>query len=398
MKLWQKKFGLDSKIEKFTVGRDYLVDRTLLPFDVAASKAHAKMLHKIKILSSKEYAALARELDQLLVLFNKGKITVSLSDEDCHTAIENYLTAKLGDSGKKIHTGRSRNDQSLAAIRLYTRAQIDSAIAEIKSLQAELKRVIKKYGAIAIPGYTHMQKAMPSSISLWLGAFEESLADDLRLLLTVRSISNQSPLGSAAGYGTPIPVDRKLASKLLSFEKVQNNTLYVQNARGKFELMALHAVQQVMLDLNKLANDLLLFSTVEFGFVSLPKEMTTGSSIMPQKRNPDVLELVRARYGQYLGYVTQVQMITANLPSGYNRDFQLTKESLVLGLESALETIQIMTHVVSGLKINEERCKKAMTPELFATHKAYELVKKGMPFRTAYKKVADEMEKENKRK
>ncbi len=392
-KLWQKKAKLDNEIEKFTVGSDFLIDNYLVPYDVDASKAHAHMLSRIGILTAKESKQLCKELDRFEQLHRTGKIILTQQDEDCHTAIENYLTKKLGNVGKKIHTGRSRNDQSLTAIRLFVRKELNEILDETKRLKVSLKKQIRKNGKIRIPGYTHMQKAMPSSISLWLGAFDESLADDAKLLRVILDINDQSPLGSAAGYGTPIPVDRQMIAKELKFSKVQGNTLYVQNSRGKFELMILQGLSQVMLDINKLATDLMLFSTSEFGFVSLPDEMCTGSSIMPQKKNPDVLELARAKYGMVSGYAMQISTVLAGLPSGYNRDFQLTKESLVMGVHTTKETISIMVKVIDGLKVNKAKCAAAMTPELFATHRAYELVKKGMPFRDAYKKISEELQK-----
>ncbi len=397
MKLWQKKHGLDPAIERFTVGRDYLIDNYLVKHDVQASKAHAKMLAKIGILKSSEYKRLSKQLDIFQKLHSQGKIKITLHDEDCHTAIENYLTSKLGNLGKKIHTGRSRNDQSLAAIRLYMREELIEAEALVVDLILSLKIIIKKQGNVQFPGYTHMQRAMPSSIGLWLGAFVESLDDDLVFIRMARKLANQSPLGSAAGYGSPIPLDREFVARELGFEKVQNNTLYVQNSRGKFELLALQALEHVMLDLNKLATDMLLFSMAEFGFISLPAEMTTGSSIMPQKRNPDVLELVRAQHGVLLGHILQMQTILQSLPSGYNRDFQLTKESLVMGINCSKETISIMSRTVCGISVNKKKCTDAMSPELFATHKAYEYVKKGMAFRDAYRKVSEELNSHRKK-
>jgi argininosuccinate lyase len=389
MKLWQKNYKLNKEIEKFTVGNDYLLDKKLLKYDVVASMAHAKMLEKIGVLKDAENKKLQQQLQQILELDKKEVFKIKLSDEDCHTAIENFLTKKLGSLGKKIHTGRSRNDQSLAAIRLYVKEEIRIVEKHIQLLVKAMKQRIKKKGRVQMPGYTHMQKAMPSSIGLWLGAFVESLSDDLNLLDSVKKLNDQCPLGSAAGYGTPLNLDRAFVAKELNFTKIQNNTLYVQNSRGKFELLVLQALQQVMLDLNKLATDMMLFSTAEFSFIELPEEFCTGSSIMPQKKNPDVLELVRAKYGMVSGYATQIATVIANLPSGYNRDFQLTKESLIKGVETTKETISVMTLVVATIKVNKENCSQAMTPDLYATEKAYKLVSKGIPFREAYKKASE---------
>lgn len=390
MKLWQKTHNLNKNIEKFTVGDDYLLDHKLLKHDVIASIAHAKMLKKIGVLSGAEFSRLKKELNKILKLHRKNKFKIKISDEDCHTAIENYLTNKLRDLGKKIHTARSRNDQSIAAIRLYLKEEIEELEDQIEILIEILKQKIQKVGKISMPGYSHMQKAMPSSIGLWLEAFIESLEDDLVILDSAKNISDQSPLGSAAGYGTPIKVDRKFVMKELKFRKVQNNVLYVQNSRGKFELAALHALQHIMLDMNKLAADMMLFSTSEFGFISFPDGFLTGSSIMPQKKNPDVLELIRAKYGILLGYITQLGTILANLPSGYNRDFQLTKEPLIKGIETTKETVKIMTLVIANIEVNKESCERAMTPELYATEKVYKLVKQGVPFRQAYNKITKE--------
>ncbi len=389
MKLWQKKYKLNDKIEKFTVGNDYLLDQKLLKYDVIASTAHVKMLEKIGILTSVESKKLQRQLRQILELDKKGKFQIKLSDEDCHTAIENFLTKKLGTLGKKIHTGRSRNDQSLASIRLYVKEELGEVEQKVRLLVQALKKKVKKEGKVQMPGYTHMQKAMPSSIGLWLGAFAESLEDDLKLLDSVKKLNDQCPLGSAAGYGSPLKLDRVFAAKELNFAKVQKNTLYVQNSRGKFELLVLQALQHVMLDINKLATDMMLFSTSEFGFIELPDEFCTGSSIMPQKKNPDVLELLRAKHGTMSGHSAQIAAVIANLPSGYNRDFQLTKEPLIKGVEVAKETITAMTLVTANFKVNKEKCEQAMTRELYVTGKAYELVKKGMPFREAYKKASE---------
>ncbi len=391
MKLWGKGNKLNREAERFTVGNDYLLDMNLLKHDIAASIAHAEMLEKIGILTNDELARLKKGLNEIDELHKKGKFKISLQEEDCHTAIENYLTKKLGSLGKKIHTGRSRNDQVLAALRLYTKEEIDIITAKTLKLVLILKEQASRSSSIQVPGYSHMQKAMPSSIGLWLGAFTEALEDDLKLISAVKELNDQSPLGSAAGFGVPLEIDREYAAKKLGFKKVQQNTLYVQNSRGKFELMVLAAISQVMLDLNKLATDMLLFSTAEFGFISLPEELTTGSSIMPHKRNPDVLEIIRAKNGVISGHYIQISSIISNLPSGYNRDFQLTKEPYMKSIDTVKDCIDMMALAVKGMGINKEKCKSAMTQELYATKKIYELVKKNIPFREAYKKVKDEL-------
>lgn len=378
-KLWQAG-KLDKLIEEFTVGDDYLLDKGLLKYDIIASIAHARMLHKIKVIDSKELAQLEKALNSI------GDIEIKKEDEDCHTAIENHLTKKLGDLGKKIHTFRSRNDQVKAALHLYSKEKIINIKKSIIILINALKKLSKNN--IAIPGYTHYQKAMPSSFKLWAAGFIAALEDDIKLLDAAYDIVDQNPLGSAAGYGVPCKIDKTITTKELGFKKIQE-TAYVQNSRGKFEGIILSALSGIMLDLNKMASDLIFFNTRELGLVSLPDEFTTGSSIMPQKKNPDVLELVRARYNVVLGYEFTVKNICANLISGYHRDFQLTKEPLMKGFKVTEDSLKIMALVIGKLNISKENCKKAMTKELYAAEKAYKLVEKGMPFRDAYMDVKE---------
>jgi argininosuccinate lyase len=393
MKLWQKGYSLDDDAEKFTVGNDYILDRKLLRYDCIASIAHAKMLCKIGILNKEECGKLIKALNEIIKLDAKGKFIIKREDEDCHTAIENYLVKKLGDVGKKIHTARSRNDQILGALRLYYKDEIRNTVKLIDEIAKPLIFLKIKHINTPMPGYTHMRKAMPSSVALWAEAFIESMDDNKTLLLNIENLIDQNPLGTGAGYGLPIEIDRKMTSELLKFKKIQNNPIYVQNSRGKFESSILHALNQVMIDLNKMASDIILFSMPEFGFFELPKEICTGSSIMPHKRNPDVLELIRAKYHKTLAYEFEIKNLIANLPSGYNRDLQLTKEPTIKGIETTKSCLKIMTIVLKGLKVNKENCKKAMSKEVYATERAYELVKKGMPFREAYRKVAKEFEK-----
>lgn len=385
-KLWDKGYDTDKEIEQFTVGNDYSLDKALVKYDAMASIAHAEMLAKIGILNANELGKLKSALKEISGAAEKGEFGIKQSDEDCHTAIENYLVAKCGEAGKKIHTARSRNDQVAAALRLYLLDELAKTSAAAAELKKEISAVASRNKNVPLPGYTHMQKAMPSSVKLWCSAFTEAIDNDLTLIAAARGILDQNPLGSGAGYGVPIDIDRKLTAKLLGFAKVQE-TAYVQNSRGKFELLALQALQQLMLDVNKLATDLLLFSTSEFGFISLPKQFLTGSSIMPQKNNYDVLELARGKYGVLVGCVAAITAITANLPSGYNRDFQLTKEPLMTGINATLQTTKIMALVMRNLTFNEKRCREAMSEELYATEKAYELVKKRMPFRDAYRAI-----------
>ena len=390
MKLWDKGYALDKKIETFTVGKDYVLDQRLVKYDCLASIAHAKMLEKIKILKKEECKKLVSALEEIIGLDSKGMFPISQEDEDCHTAIEKYLTQKLGNAGKKIHTARSRNDQVLVALRLYYKDEIDEISALIDSFMDALTAFKEKYGSTELPGYTHMRKAMPSSVGLWAGAFIESMNDNKVLLHDIEKLLDQSPLGSAAGYGVPMDIDRKLTAKLLGFSRVQENPIYVQNSRGKFESSLLHALNSMMLDLNRMASDLILFSMPEFGYFELSPEICTGSSIMPQKKNPDVLELVRAKYHQAIASEFELKSITSNMISGYNRDVQLTKEATFRGIDVAKDVLAIMVLVLGKLEVNEKKCKCAMSKELYAVKKAYELVEKGMPFRDAYKQVSKE--------
>ncbi len=388
MKLWQKKgTTLHKEIEQYTVGNDPFLDQKLVKVDAIASIAHASMLNKINILTKQELKALKKELCNIIKLDKKNKFKITLKDEDVHTKIENHLTKKLGKLGKKIHTGRSRNDQVIVDTRLYSKEKLLGIEEQAIKLCQALAKQSQKNQSTPMPGYTHMQKAMPSSVGLWLGSFAESLLDYLELLDAAYKLNNQNPLGSAAGYGVPLNLDRNMTTKLLGFAKTQNNILYVQNSRGKIELAILNALTQIMLDLNKLATDLLLFTMQEFQFFEIPDEFCTGSSIMPHKKNKDVLELIRANYGIMLGYSTQIANIISSLPSGYNRDLQLTKEPLMAGLELANSTLSICTLVISKLEVNKKNLLKACTPELFATGKAFELAKKGIPFREAYKTI-----------
>ena len=388
MKLWGKGYKLNKKIEDFTVGNDYLLDQKLVKFDCLASIAHAKMLGKIKILNIAEVRKLTKTLKEITELDKKGKFIIKKTDEDCHTAIENYLIKKLGKLGEKIHTGRSRNDQVSGALRLYYKEKLNECKELIKEFAGTIRKFIKKYGNIKLPGYTHSRKAMPSSIELWGRSFIDSMEDNLKLLYAAFEIINQSPLGSGAGYGLPIKIDKKYIAQILKFKKVQNNSLYVQNSRGKFESTILHVLTLIMLDLNKIASDLIVFSMPEFGYFELPKEFCTGSSIMPQKKNPDILELIRTEYHVVVSYEFQIKNIISNLLSGYNRDLQLTKEPTMKGLDTIKESLSIMSLIFENLKVNGENCRKALSKDVYATERVYKLVKRGTTFREAYRKIS----------
>lgn len=388
MKLWQKNYRLNKEVEKFTVGNDYLTDKNLVKYDVYGSIAHAMMLNKIGILDKQELKKLKMALKEILKLDQKNKFKIKLEDEDVHTATENYLTKKLGNLGKKIHTARSRNDQVLVDLRLYSKAKLLEAQKLVLKLASALANAAQKCKDIPMPGYTHSRKAMPSSIGLYFGSFAESLTDDLEILDEAYELNDQSPLGSGAGYGLPLNVDRQLTADLLGFQKVQNNSMYVQNSRGKFESVVIFALGNVMADLARLSNDLILFSMEEFGFFALPDEFCTGSSIMPQKKNPDVFELIRAKAAKVDANLNFVKSAAFKMQSGYNRDMQLTKEALIESFEIAVSTLNIFTAIIEKIKVSREKCIEACTKELFATEHAYDLVKKGTSFRDAYKETA----------
>lgn len=391
MKLWQKDYTLDELIELFTVGEDYLLDQDLVPFDCQASQVHAQMLGRIGILNEAEVTALTRTLAEIIELHTQGQFTIAPSDEDCHTAIENYLTQKLGPVGAKIHTGRSRNDQIIAALRLYSKAKIQTIIEAIRHLLGALAQLSHNFGTVAMPGFSHTRKAMPSTVAIWSGAFQSALSDDASLLNAIAGLIDQNPLGSGAGYGVPLPIDRSFTTLALGFERTQENPLYVQNSRGKFEGLLLCALNQIMFDLNRMATDLIFFTLPELDFFSLPDSFLTGSSIMPHKKNPDVLEILRAQYHELLAYEFQIRTTIGNLISGYHRDLQLTKKPLMSGLTKTHLALRVAALVITGLKVNTEKCRAALTPELFATTKVYELVKDGIPFREAYRMVSAQL-------
>lgn len=386
-KLWQKEYSLNSLMEEFTVGRDYELDQKLVISDCLASAAHGIMLNRIGILKDGELEAVKNGLKEILKLKMDDEFPITREDEDCHTAIENFLTLKAGDAGKKIHTGRSRNDQVLAALRVYTRDFLFSFTDSMLKLVSSLTDFALENRSVPMPGRTHMQIAMPSSVGLWAGAYAEELFDDLKMALNVMDLIDQSPLGSAASYGVPLPLDREYTAELLGFSRIQNNVLYVNNSRGKFESAVLDALDQAVLTLSKMAQDLILFSLPEFGYFTLPPQLCSGSSIMPQKKNPDGLELIRAKSASVSSYAFHVKSIIRSLPSGYNRDFQETKEPFLRGCDLALQCTGIMRLTVEKLEVNRENLIKAFTPDIFATDSALELVSKGKSFRDAYREV-----------
>lgn len=391
-KLWESEnTTLDPIIEAFETGDDLLLDQKLVIFDVQGSLAHAKMLSKIGILSAQELKLLEKGLKEILLLDAKGKFVLEKGDEDVHTKIENYLNSHFGEVGKKIHTGRSRNDQVLTVLRLFTKVEINKIQKEIITLISALKKFNKKYGKYSMPGYTHMQKAMPSNVGIWIESFIASFRDDVKNLDLVLEHIDQSPLGSAAGYGVSLPLDKKYTASLLGFSKVQENPIYAQGSKGKFEALVLGALVQILLTINKFSSDVLLFTTSEFGFFNVSDKITTGSSIMPQKKNIDVAELLRSKVHIVLGNYTTIVSISTNLISGYNRDLQDIKKPLMESLEITLQSLLVMQIFVKNISPNKNKLQSAMTPEIFATEKTLQLVSKGKSFRDAYRLVKNEL-------
>lgn len=391
-KLWQtKSTSLHPLAEQYTVGNDYILDMRLLPYDIEASKAHAAALLKANIITKAELVKLTKGLNEILKLHADGKFVIKQSDEDCHTAIENYLVEKYGALGKKIHTGRSRNDQVLVATRLYTRKKLKQISQELITLQKVFLAMAKKYEFVPMPGYTHTRRAMPSSVGHWAAAYLEELINDHMILESAYKLNDQNPLGAAAGFGVNLPLDRELTTKLLGFDRLQVNSLYAVNSRGPTESYILSVLTKITMTLGRLASEMIWFTTPEFDFFELPYQFTTGSSIMPQKRNPDVFEIVRGNVGVIIALQTQVKEVCKGVISGYNRDTQLTKEPLIKGMGIARRSLEIMSLVMAEVTPKKDVLMKSLSPELFATSEANKLVKKGMPFRDAYQKVKENL-------
>lgn len=392
-KLWQKNYTLDSMMEHFTVRNDYIYDEELVLSDVIGSMAQAKGLVKIGILTKEEGEKLKKGLEEVAKLRLANNFPISLSDEDCHTAIEGYLTKIYGDAGKKIHTGRSRNDQVQTALRIYMREACLKLSSASTSFAHSLIDLASKNVDTPMPGRTHMQIAMPSSVALWALSFAEEMIEESEMLLDLYRVLDQSPLGSAASYGVTLPLDREYTSSLMGFSKVQNNVLYANNSRGKFEAFFLDHASYLGLTISKLAQDLMLFTLPEFGYFSLPRELCTGSSIMPQKKNPDGLELARSRCALIMSCSDRVKEIIKGLPSGYNRDFQDTKEPLIEGFRTTEELLLIMKEMIDKLEVHKDNLIKACTPELYATDRVMERVLAGGNFRDSYKDVGLNLDK-----
>ncbi len=398
MKLWQKHWELDKLVEAFETKGDLLLDGHLVRADVIGSLAQAAGLNRIGILSDAELQALRRGLTRILMLWKQEKFTLKAGDEDVHTKIETWLTQEVGDVGKKIHTGRSRNDQVATAIRIYTKEQLHDIVTALLALIAQFVAFARTHEKLPMPGYTHMQRAMPSSVGLWAGAFAEGLLDSLGTLEAAYALNDQSPLGSAAGYGVPLPHDRAYTAKLMGFAKVQNNSLSCQNGRGVIEASVVAALISILQHLSKFASDVLLFTTKEFDMFMVADELCSGSSIMPQKRNIDLAELIRSKTHVLTGHYVTLVGISANLISGYNRDLQDTKKPLLESLGTAHDTIVASLQLLRGLAPRPVRLREMMTSEIYSTHHALAQVTRGISFRDAYagvsKNVADGKKKQ----
>ncbi len=390
-KLWDKGYEVNKLIEDFTVGKDRELDLNLSEYDVLGSMAHIRMLEKIGLLQPEERKLLSTELGNIYRDIRAGQFVIEADEEDVHSQVETLLTRKLGDVGKKIHSGRSRNDQVLVDLKLYIRAELESVVTEVRSLFELLQQQSEKYKEALMPGYTHLQVAMPSSFGLWFGAYAESLSDDLILLQAAYRIANQNPLGSAAGYGSSFPLDRTMTTQLLGFDTLSYNVVYAQMGRGKTEKIVAFALSSVAATLSKLAYDVCLFMCQNFGFIGLPKELTTGSSIMPHKKNPDVFELIRSHCNRIQGLPNQIILMINNLPSGYFRDLQLVKEVFVPAFAELKDCLKITAFAVSNMEIKTDIFEDDRYRYAFSVEEVNRRVLQGVPFRDAYKQVGLEI-------
>ncbi len=394
-KLWEKNVQVDKEIERFTVGRDREMDVYLAKYDVLGSMAHITMLESVGLLAKEELRPLLEELKKIYRLAENGGFVIKEDVEDVHSQVELMLTHTLGDLGKKIHSGRSRNDQVLVDLKLFTRAQIQELVVIISDLFEVLIAQSNRYKDILLPGYTHLQIAMPSSFGLWFGAYAESLADDLQLLQAAYRICNRNPLGSAAGYGSSFPLNRSMTTELLGFDSMNYNVVYAQMGRGKMERTVAFAMAGIAATLSKLAFDACMFNSQNFGFIKLPDAYTTGSSIMPHKKNPDVFELTRAKCNKIQGLPQQITLISNNLPSGYFRDLQIIKEIFIPSFEELKDCLLMVTRMMSEIKVNDHILDNEKYAPIFSVEEVNRLVSEGLPFRDAYKKVGLEIEAGN---
>ena len=395
MKLWEKNFEINKEIERFTVGRDREMDMYLAKYDVLGSMAHITMLESIGLLEKDELTQLLAELKNIYRSCEQGEFVIEDDVEDVHSQVEMLLTRKLGDMGKKIHSGRSRNDQVLVDLKLFTRHQLKDIADEVKSLFDELIAKSEQYKNVLMPGYTHLQVAMPSSFGLWFGAYAESLADDLLFLQAAYRMTNRNPLGSAAGYGSSFPLNRTMTTRLLGFDSMDYNVVYAQMGRGKMERNVGFAIATIAGTLAKMAFDACMFNSQNFSFVKLPKECTTGSSIMPHKKNPDVFELIRAKSNKLQALPQQVTLIMNNLPVGYFRDLQIIKEVFLPAFDDLKDCLQMAAYIINKIEVNEHILDNPMYDPMFSVEEVNRLAANGMPFRDAYKKVGLDIEAGN---
>ena len=395
MKLWQKSVQVNKDVESYTVGRDREMDIFLAPYDVLGSIAHVKMLESIGLIDRNELPVLLRELKAIYKVAIDGNFVIEDGIEDVHSQVELMLTRKLRDLGKKIHSGRSRNDQVLVDLKLFTRDQIQLLVDSVSKLIDKLLSQSEKYKDVLIPGYTHLQIAMPSSFGLWFGAYAESLVDDLQMLLAAYKICNRNPLGSAAGYGSSFPLNRQMTTDLLGFDSMNYNVVYAQMGRGKLERVVSFAIASIAGTLSKLSYDACLYNSQNFGFIKLADEYTTGSSIMPHKKNPDVFELTRAKCNKLQSLPNDITLIINNLPSGYFRDLQIIKELFIPSFEEMNDCLQMVTRMITEVKINDHILDDPKYLLIFSVEEVNRLVLEGVPFRDAYKQVGLEIEKGN---
>ena len=395
MKLWQKDIQSLKSVEKFTVGNDRELDIYLAPFDVLGSLAHIKMLASIGLLSSDELARLEVELKNIYQLIQKGNFKLDDGVEDIHSQVELMLTQKLGDVGKKIHSARSRNDQVLVDLKLFLRSEIEKLVLSTKALFDLLIQQSEKHKNDLLPGYTHLQLAMPSSFGLWFGAYAESLVDDLITLQAAFEVVNKNPLGSAAGYGSSFPINRKMTTDLLGFDDLNYNVVYAQMGRGKTERIVASALANIAASLSKLSMDACLYLNQNFSFISFPEELTTGSSIMPHKKNPDVFELIRSHCNRIQALPNEIMLMTTNLPSGYHRDLQLIKEHIIPAFQNLQSCIEMTGLMISNMVVKKDLLLNKQYQFLFSVEEVNKLVLQGVPFRDAYKQIGNDIDKGN---
>ncbi|MEL6653087.1 MAG: argininosuccinate lyase [Bacteroidota bacterium] len=392
MKLWDKGYSTAQAVETFTVGKDRELDRYLAPWDVLGTMAHIEMLRSIDLLDVEELPLLQAELRTIYAQIQAGEFEIEPGIEDVHSQVELMLTRNLGEVGKKVHSGRSRNDQVLVDLKLYFRQEIVEILSLTRTLFTTLQKLSEQHKAVLIPGYTHFQVAMPSSFGLWFGAYAEALIDDVQMLAAAYKVADQNPLGSAAGYGSSFPLDRQMTTDLLGFANLSYNVVYAQMGRGKTEQLLGYALASIAATLNKLATDVCLYMSQNFGFLTFPDSLTTGSSIMPHKKNPDVFELVRARTNLLMGLPANISHLTSNLPSGYHRDLQLTKEALLPGIEETKACLHISNFMLEQVEIRDNILEAPIYDYLFSVEVVNREVLSGLAFREAYKKIGQQIQ------